>query len=140
PGHHKTRNDEMKKVMIALLTLSTIANHHGAEFVENFASDPALRGWQITGDASLFRGDASAENLAVTWDSSHPNSYFYRPLGTILSKDDTFALAFDLELFDVAGGFNPNKPSTFQLAIGFLNLVHATRTNFFRGNGFFSPN
>jgi hypothetical protein len=107
---------------------------------ENFASDPFSRGWSIFGDTNLFHWRMLEQNLAVTWDSSRPNSYFYRPLGTILARDDTFALAFDLELFDVAGGVNPNKPSTFQLAIGFLNLVHATRTNFFRGNGFFSPN
>src|SRR5439155_11928540 len=51
-----------------------------------------------------------------------------------------FSLAFDLELMDIAGGVDPNKPSTFELALGFLNLVDAAKPNFFRGNGAESPN
>ncbi len=62
------------------------------------------------------------------------NSYFYHPLGTILTSDDDFSLAFDLQLNDAeAGGYG------FELAIGFLNLAEATSTNFNRSTGENSP-
>ena len=58
------------------------------------------------------------------------NSYFYHPLGTILTRDDDFSLAFDLQLNDAeASGYG------FELAIGFLNLAEATSTNFNRSSG-----
>jgi hypothetical protein len=104
-------------------------------FTENFATDPATRGWQIFGDTNLFHWDAANQNLAVTWDSSQPNSYFYRPLGTVLTTNDDFSLSFDLELNDVT-----NTLGTFELAVGLLNLDNASATNFLRGTGFNSPN
>lgn len=110
-----------------------------ATFEENFSHDPAANGWQIFGDTNLFQWDATNQNVRVTWDSSQTNSYFYRPLRTILAKDDDFSLAFDLRLNDIAVGTTTNKPYTFQLAIGFINFVQATQTNFFRGTGFDSP-
>ena len=70
----------------------------------------------------------------VTWDSSQPNSYFYHPLGTILTRNDDFSLEFDLQLNDAeASGYG------FELAIGFLNLAEATSTNFNRSTGANSP-
>src|SRR5207248_3207372 len=100
---------------------------------EQFTSDPFLRSWQTFGDSGLFVWNRTNGNLVVTWDSSRPNSYFYLPLGTILNREDDFGLALDLQLADVLGGINPDKPSTFELALGFLNLVDATKTNYFRG-------
>ena len=92
------------------------------------------------GSSSLFSWDAAGKRVAVTWDSSQTNSYFYLPLGTIVARRDDFSFSFDLELSDVQAGINPAKTSTFELAAGFLNLVDATRTNFYRGNGHASPN
>lgn len=124
------------------IVLSTIAacSLQAASFEENFSSDPSTRGWKAFGDASLFRWNATNQNLQVSWDSSRPNSYFYRPLGTILNRRDDFSLAFDLRLDDVAAGVDPGQPSTFPLAIGFQNQADASRTNFFRGTGADSPN
>lgn len=106
-----------------------------AAFDEDFASDPVARGWRIAGDASLFHWNSSNQRLEVTWDSSRPNSYFHRSLGTILGKEDDFSLAFDLRLSDIAVGVNSNKTATFELAIGLLDLTSATSTNFLRGIG-----
>src|SRR4029077_5236275 len=74
-------------------------------------------------------------NLEVTWDSARPNSFFYRPLGTVLTKNDDFSFAFDLAFEDIQIGVNPGRPFTFQAAVGFLNLAQATSTNFARGTG-----
>jgi hypothetical protein len=90
-------------------------------------------------DTNLFRWDSTNQNLHVTWDSSRPNSYFYRPLGTILSRSDDFSLAFDLQLIDIGAGLDTNKNSTFEIAMGFLDLDLATQTNFLRGTGVNSP-
>ncbi|MBI3415791.1 MAG: hypothetical protein HY043_10835 [Verrucomicrobia bacterium] len=111
-----------------------------ATFQENFDTDPQTHGWQIFSDAELFRWNATNQNLAVTWDSSEPNSYFQLPLGTILTRHDDFGFALDLRLDDIAAGVNTNKPTTFALAFGFQNADDAERTNFFRGSGHDSPN
>lgn len=111
-----------------------------ATFTENFASDPTARGWATFGDASLFNWNAVDEQLEVTWDSSHTNSYFYRRLGTILAKDDDFELSFDIRVDDAAIGSNPGKPSTFELAVGFLNFTNATAPGFRRGVASACPN
>lgn len=102
---------------------------------EYFSRNPLLNGWKVFGDTNLFQWDATNQNLAVTWDSSQSNSYFYHPLGTIVAKSDNFSLAFDLELSDVAVGVNPNQSDTFELAVGFINLANATSTNLERGVG-----
>jgi len=120
------------------LTVSALLG--GQTLQEDFSSDPAAHGWQRFGDPSLFVWDAANQALAVTWDSSRPNSYFHRPLGTILTRGDEFSLAFNLRLQDIAIGTTPGKDFTFQLAVGFLNLRDATRTNFLRGTGTNSPN
>lgn len=106
-----------------------------ATWQEDFSSDPLQNGWQIFGDTNLFHWDSTNQNLAVTWDSSQTNSYFYRALGTILARDDSFQLSFDLTFQDYASGTTPGKPYDFEAAIGFLNLANATQTNFSRGAG-----
>ncbi len=103
-------------------------------FQEQFVSDPASRGWKAFGETSLFHWDSLNQNLAVTWDSSKSNSYFYRALGTIVTASDDFGLAFDLRLIDVT------NQGAFELAVGFLNMLNATSSNFFRGTGRDSPN
>ncbi|HZR16742.1 MAG TPA: hypothetical protein VFE51_05390 [Verrucomicrobiae bacterium] len=111
----------------------------GTVIAEDFAFDPAQNGWRIAGDPNLFHWDSTNQDLKVTWDSSRPNSYFYHPLGTILSREDDFTLAFDLRLGDIGPGLDTNKTSTFAIGIGFLNLEQATGTNFIRGTGDSSP-
>jgi hypothetical protein len=104
-------------------------------FTEDFSTDPTANGWQLFGNTNLFQWDRTNQNLRVTWDSSQTNSYFYRPLGTILTPEDDFQLSFDLTFEDYAGGVLPGKPGAFEAALGFLNLDQAARTNFFRGAG-----
>ncbi len=108
------------------------ANPAAAAVIEqDFSTGPA--GWKYHGDTNLFVWDSANRNLRVTWDSSKPNSYFYHPLGTLLTKDDPFSLEFELELAEIQAG-------SLQLAIGFLNLADATAPGFFRGSGSDSPN
>ncbi len=120
----------MKKILFALLAATSIAHAENITINENFATDPAADGWQTFGDASLFQWDSTNQDLAVTWDSSQPNSYYYLPIGTFLTSADDFTISFDLLLNDAAitGG-------TFQLAAGFLNLSNATNSGFLRGTG-----
>ncbi|HWH68587.1 MAG TPA: hypothetical protein VNT26_04345, partial [Candidatus Sulfotelmatobacter sp.] len=107
---------------------------------EDFASSPALHGWQTYGETNLFSWNAANQNLEVTWDSSKENSYFLHPLGATLNRSNDFILRFDLRLADIAIGTQPDKPYTFQIAVGLLNLTNATNANFLRGTGFTSPN
>jgi len=107
---------------------------------EDFSTDPAARDWRVFGDTNLFSWDSTNQQLQVTWDSSQPNSYFYRRLGTILARDDDFSLAFDLRLADITPGVNTNKTGAFELSVSLLNFSEATRTNFLRGTGTDSPN
>ncbi|HEX5220410.1 MAG TPA: hypothetical protein VFZ59_12640 [Verrucomicrobiae bacterium] len=106
-----------------------------ATFAEDFSTDPNANGWQIFGNKNLFYWDSTNHNLRVTWDSSQTNSYFHRPLGTILTSDDDFSLGFDLAFEDYASGTTPGKPFAAPAAVGFLNLDQATHTNFSRGAG-----
>ena len=117
-----------------------ISGSSAAVFLEDFARDPLANDWRTAGESSLFHWNATNQNLEVAWNSSKPNSYFYRPLGTVLSKADDFGLSFNLRLADIAVGVNPNKPFTFQIAIGFINLTAASRAGFLRGTGTDSPN
>ena len=106
-----------------------------AIFREDFANDPAVRDWNIFGQTNLFHWNTTNQNLEATWDSSLSNTFFFRPLGIVLTKDDDFGLEFDLRLSDIAVGVNQNKASTFELAVGFLNFNAVTSTNFERGIG-----
>ncbi len=111
-----------------------------ATFQSDFSTDPTPQGWRAQGDPSLFHWNATDQLLEVTWDSSRGNTYFYHPLRTILSRQDDFRLSFDVRLDDLAIGTTPDKPYTFELAIGFLNFDQATNTGFLRGSGTDSPN
>jgi len=104
-------------------------------FTETFATPPATNGWQMFGATNLFAWDSTNQNLRVTWDSSQTNSYFHRPLGTILTSTDDFSLSFDLTFSAYASGVTSGKPFSFPTAIGFFNYNQATHTNFCRGAG-----
>ncbi len=139
-GFDARNNDDrsaMQKIRsLALAALCLVAVARAATFTEDFSNNPSKGGWRTFGNANLFRWDSEHQNLAVTWDSSQPNSYFYYPLGAILSRDDDFSVSFNLRLNDVAAGIDPQMPSTFPLAIGFLNLEEASQPGFFRGTGY----
>jgi hypothetical protein len=121
--------------LAALALLLVVVTARAATISEDFSSDPLVRGWRIFGDASLFHWNPTNQNLEVTWDSSRTNSYFYLPLGTIVSKADDFSIRFDLRMHDIAIGTTASKPDTFEIAVGLLNSVNATKTNYFRGTG-----
>jgi hypothetical protein len=100
---------------------------------EKFSVNPLQNGWQIFGDTNLFQWDSTNQNIAVTWDSSQTNSYFYHPLGATFTKADSFCVMFDLNLAD------EDAVGYFQIAIGLCNFADATSPNFSRVNGI-SPN
>jgi hypothetical protein len=125
----------VKPGLLFLSGLAAASICGAATFTEDFSANPRQNGWKIFGDTNLFRWDSTNQNLAVTWDSSQTNSYFYRPLGTILARSDDFGISFDLQLADIAIGVNPVKTNTFELAVGFINYISATSTNLQRGTG-----
>lgn len=120
---------------VAAMSFAVRQEITGATISETFSVDPQQAGWRVVGEAALFQWNATNENLEVTWDSSRTNSYFHRPLGTVLSRSDDFSLGFDLRLRDLAIGTSPGKPYTFQIAIGLISISNAIATNFFRGAG-----
>jgi hypothetical protein len=127
----------MKKIRsLAIAGLFVLfATRSGATtFTENFTNDPSQDGWQVFGDTNLFQWNSTNQNLAVTWDSSQSNSYFYHSLGTILTRDDDFSIAFDLQLNDIVSGNEPGKISPMELGFGFLNHANATNPDFVRAD------
>lgn len=118
--------------MLALAGLCWVRPAFTATFTQDFAADPALSGWQTFGNSSLFHWDAANQNLAVTWDSTQPNSYFYHPLGLVLTRHDDFRLEFDLRLTQAASGVEPGKTGPLQIGIGFLNWATVTQPAFGR--------
>jgi hypothetical protein len=128
-------DQQMKKRLYVTLawTCLALSGAGAVTLSEDFSADPRQRGWQVFGDTNLFAWDSTNQNLLVTWDSRHPNSYFYIPLGLSVTRYDDFSLEFDLRLSDVASGVEPGKTGPLQLGLGFLNLAAATRTNFMRG-------
>jgi hypothetical protein len=126
--------------LAALAWFVTAPALHGAIITEDFATNPLDHQWRAFGDSNLFILNQESQSLTVTWDSSRGNSYYYLPLGNILNREDDFSMALDLELVDFHAGVNPNKASTFELALGFMNIVDGTKTNFLRGNSSLAPN
>jgi hypothetical protein len=125
----------MKKVCLFLLSgCLAVSSANAATIAENFSTNPLQDGWRIFGNTNLFVWDSTNDVLDVTWDSSQPNSYFYHPLGTILTRNDDFSLAFDLQLTDAqANGYG------FELAVGLFNFAEATNADFQRSTGNNSP-
>ncbi len=132
---HNGKISNMKKVCLFLLAgVMAVSSVRAGTFTENFSANPLSDGWQMFGDTNLFQWDCTNQVLDITWDSSQPNSYFYHPLGTVLTRHDDFTLAFDLQLNDVeVSGYG------FEVAIGFLNLAEATNSDFNRSTSYNSP-
>lgn len=112
----------------------------GRTLEETFDTDPRGKGWSSAGDSSLFTWDSQSRNLKVIWDSGKPNSFFYWPFQTVLGKGDDFSFGFEIAMDKIAVGLRPDRPYTFQLALGLLNLSEATDSGFRRGSGNQSPN
>jgi len=125
----------MRAAFLILWGLVAASICGAATFTEDFSADPLQDGWRIFGDTNLFHWDSTNQNLAVTWDSSQTNSYFYHPFGTILARSDDFGISFDLQLTDITIGVNPAKTNTFEVAVGFINFINATNTDLERGTG-----
>ena len=127
----------MKKIRsLAIGSLCLLSAAQADTLTEDFTNDPSQNGWRIFGNTNLFRWDSVNQNPAVAWDSSQANSYFYHPLGTILTRDDDFSIQFSLRLNDFIAGIDSQMPSTFPLSVGFLNLREASQPGFLRGTGF----
>ncbi len=127
-------NIHIRPKLLCLAACLALSAAGAATISEDFSGNPFQQGWRIFGDTNLFQWDATNANLAITWDSSKTNSYFYFPLGTILTTNDPFSLEFDLRLTDATAS---NYGS--ELAVGFLHLEEAASTNFLRTSGT-SPN
>jgi hypothetical protein len=124
---------KMNRLAPALAGMFVMSVVHATVITENFSTNPLQNGWQIFGNTNLFQWDATNHDLAVTWDSSQTNSYFYHPLGTVLTRNDNFSVAFDLRLNDIASGTDADMTGGFEIGLGFLNFADATGTNFLRG-------
>jgi hypothetical protein len=125
----------MNRLVIMAIWLAAVLPGGTAVFEESFAVDPSTRDWRSFGDATLFQWNSTNQNLEITWDSARTNSFFYQPLGTILTKLDDFSVSFDLRLRDIRVGSTPGKTNEFEIAIGLLNYSSATNANAFRGAG-----
>jgi hypothetical protein len=125
----------VRRVLFPVLGSVAVLRSGAATFQDDFANPPSTRGWKIFGEASLFHWNPDRQQIEVTWDSRQPNSYFFHSLGTVLTSNDDFSLAFDLCLDDIAIGSDPNQPFTFELAIGLMNFGNATNATFARGSG-----
>jgi hypothetical protein len=126
--------------VLALAGLCVVSASRAATIVEDFSTNPQAGGWQEFGDTNLFNWNSTNGTLEVTWDSTHPNSYFYHPLDLQLTRYDDFSIEFDLRLSDIASGVEPGKTGPLQIGLGFLNFADATSTNFMRGVWGGAPN
>jgi hypothetical protein len=136
------KDQPMKKIRslaVASLFVLSAASMLAMTMTENFTNDPALAGWQVFGNTNLFQWDPTNQNLAVTWNSTNVNSYFYHPLGVTLTRASNFMFAVDFKLSDIAIGTTPNKPQNFQVAFGLLNFAEATSGGFVVGTGTSAP-
>jgi hypothetical protein len=122
------------------LVLGAFSCAHAATISESFSTNPTQNGWQVFGNSNLFNWNSASQQLAVTWDSTQPNSYFYHFLPWYLTRYDDFRVEFDLRLTDIASGVETNKTGPLQLGFGFLNYAGATSTNFMRGVFGSAPN
>jgi hypothetical protein len=120
------------KFLPTILSLLALVSTMGATFTDSFSEPPLA--WK-THNPGAVQWDESAGNLSITWDSRETNSFFYFPLGTTLTRQDSFKFEFTIRLDNVQVGINPLKQSTFPLCLGFLNLEQAKRPEYFRGAG-----
>jgi hypothetical protein len=117
------------RVCVGIAALLVSSHARAGTLSEDFSTDPFQNGWKAFGNTNLFHWDALNHNLAVTWDSSQSNSYFYHGLGTTLHKTDAFSVDFDIQLSSL------QWTNAFQIAVGLLNISSATDPGFSRALG-----
>ncbi len=124
----------MKKLVLTfvLAAVSAIPSVRGDTVTENFTNNPLQDGWLIFGNTNLFQWEPTNHDLAVTWDSSQSNSYFYHPVGDVLTQNDDFKFSFDLTISNLAAGVNPDKPDPIEVGAGFGNFAAITDPGFVR--------
>jgi hypothetical protein len=124
----------MKKLLLALVlaAVSVVPSVRGDTITENFTTDPLQDGWLIFGNTNLFQWEPANHDLAVTWDSSQSNSYFYHPVGDVLTQNDDFKFSFDLTISNLAAGVNPDKPDPIEVGAGFGSFAAITDPGFVR--------
>jgi len=118
----------------ALAGMLLLPSVHAGVITENFSHDPSQDGWRLFGDTTLFQWDSAHHNVAVTWDTTRANGFFYHPLGTVLSRSDDFKIEFDLTLADIASGTVSNKTTAMEIGIGLYSFADMTNAGFERGN------
>jgi hypothetical protein len=133
------KSDYMKFCILFLAAVLAAFTSKALLISEKFATDPALDGWHVVGNTNLFQWDSADQNIAVAWNSTNANSYFYHPLGVTLNSASNFMFAVDFNLQDIAIGTTPNKPQNFQIAFGLLNFAEATQPKFVVGTGTNAP-
>jgi hypothetical protein len=99
----------------------------------DFSSEPSS--WIAAGATDLFQWNRVQENIAVTWDSSKPNSFYSIPLPATLDGSQSFSFQFDIALDEIMIGTDPDKPYTFQIAAGFFDSASVGNPEFYRGSG-----
>jgi hypothetical protein len=131
-----------KSAPVALImAASLVASVSVAKTVsQNFATDPLQSGWQEFGNTNLFHWNSTNQNLEITWDSRESNSFFYVPLGTSLTRNDDFTIAFDLLINDIISGIEPGKTGGLEIGFALFNFATATNTSFMRGSFGGAPN
>jgi hypothetical protein len=125
--------------VLAGLFVSFVVSASAATYTADFATDPALGGWQTFGDTNLFQWNATNRLLQVTWDSTQTNSYFFHPLDFPVTANDDFSVEFDLNLKDIASGTEPDKTGPMDMGFEFMNLAEFTDPAFMREVGY-TPN
>ena len=121
---------------MSLITL----NSYATTIEEDFSSTPLERGWQISGNHSFIQWNQKAQCMDIMWNSSQTNSFFFYPLKVILTKQENFGFEFDLQVYEAIAGTSPQKPFTFELAIGLVNMTNILSPTFYRGTAASSPN
>lgn len=132
----KLKDQSLKKIrlsVVAGLLAWSLSSVRAVTISENFVADPLQNGWKTFGNSNLFVWNATNRNLEVTWDSRSTNSFFYQPLGTIVTREDDYSIEFDLRLADIQSGIEPFKTGPLQIALGFVKFSVVSDSNFGRG-------
>ncbi len=126
---------KLPRCLVLLMSVfGSLTTVSAADFFEEFQEPPSALNWTIHGDATLFQWNPDG-HLDMTWDSTQTNSYFLYPLPSVLGKEDDFRMEFELTLESIGYESNGQPLTPFEIALGFVNIADATRTNFFRGKG-----
>jgi len=131
---------KIRLLALASVFASFVVSAQTFTIAENFTSDPLTNGWQSFGNTNLFQWVATNQDLAVTWDSTQTNSYFYHPLNYAVTANDDFSVAFDLKLADIASDTEAGKTGPMPIGFEFVSLAVVTNTGYSRTSYGNTPN